>query len=110
MVTIRGTLSLEDCIVDATAEPESLQAAGDKWGFDGAGRFAHSGMLRSALWIREDLEQSGLLLSQASTGSNGGGGITNVVVVGHSLGAGAAVVLAWLLRPAFPSLKCFAYG
>ncbi len=28
IVTIRGTLSLEDCISDALAEPISMQAAG----------------------------------------------------------------------------------
>lgn len=29
---------------------------------------------------------------------------------GHSLGAGAAVVLAALLRPQYPALKCFAFS
>jgi hypothetical protein len=31
-------------------------------------------------------------------------------VVGHSLGAGAAVLLAFLLRGQYPDLKCFTYG
>ena len=80
IVTIRGTLSLEDCISDALADAASLQAAGfiiykikiihdstyipiigEKWGFDGSTKFAHSGMLRAAMWIRNDLESSGLL-------------------------------------------------
>lgn len=33
-----------------------------------------------------------------------------VVVVGHSLGAGTAVLLSYLLRPTFPSLCCYTYG
>ena len=33
----------------------------------------------------------------------------NLVVVGHSLGGGVAQVLSLMLRPSFPSLRCFAY-
>ena len=31
-------------------------------------------------------------------------------LTGHSLGAGTAVVLASLMRPQYPSLKCFAFS
>ncbi|NWR80222.1 DGLA lipase, partial [Centropus unirufus] len=33
-----------------------------------------------------------------------------LIVVGHSLGAGTAAILSFLLRPQYPSLKCFAYS
>jgi hypothetical protein len=33
----------------------------------------------------------------------------DLVVVGHSLGGGCAQVLSLMLRPSFPSLRCFAY-
>lgn len=33
-----------------------------------------------------------------------------LVVVGHSLGAGIASLLALLLRPMFPKLRCFAFS
>ena len=33
----------------------------------------------------------------------------NLVVVGHSLGGGCAQVLSLMLRPSFPSLRCYAY-
>ena len=32
-----------------------------------------------------------------------------LVLCGHSLGAGVASILSIMLRPSFPSLKCFAY-
>ena len=148
VISIRGTLSLEDCISDALADAASLEAAGEKWGFDGAGKFAHSGMLRAAMWIRQDLETSGLLsdllqsvnkagdevlfVNENQTDSavrrpmstDRGGSLKGpnlytplnkkkyrqLVVVGHSLGAGTAAVLSILLRPAYPSLISFAYG
>ncbi|RYH15727.1 hypothetical protein EON65_31270 [archaeon] len=34
----------------------------------------------------------------------------SLILTGHSLGAGVAVLLALLLKDAFPSLRCFAYG
>jgi pimeloyl-ACP methyl ester carboxylesterase len=164
VVTIRGTLSLEDCISDAMADATSMHPAGDKWGFDGGGKFAHSGMLRAAMWIRADLHASGLLCdlllprggdtrggegpppagagdvptdtavrragtadpasaysASACSASAYSAGATlstplnkkkyrQLVVVGHSLGAGTAAVLAMLLRPAYPSLVSFCYG
>lgn len=33
----------------------------------------------------------------------------NLVVVGHSLGGGCAQVLSLMLRPSFPSLRCYAF-
>lgn len=61
VITIRGSMSLEDCITDAIADPVELKAAGERWGFDGVGRYAHGGFLSAALYIREDLENSHIL-------------------------------------------------
>ena len=33
-----------------------------------------------------------------------------IVITGHSLGAGTAALLAILLRPKYPDLKCFTYS
>lgn len=57
IISIRGTLSLEDCITDAMAEPAEMTEAGEQWGFHGQNRWAHEGMLRSALHIRQDLDE-----------------------------------------------------
>lgn len=34
----------------------------------------------------------------------------NLVLTGHSLGAGAATVLSFLLYSQYPNLKCYAYS
>eukprot|EP00752_Nemacystus_decipiens_P012915 g11430.t1 len=75
IITIRGTHSFEDFLVDAMAEPRSLESVGEEWGFDGSGMHAHEGILRRAEWIRRDLETSGvlqLLLGPASVGDGWG--------------------------------------
>lgn len=38
-----------------------MEEAGNRWGFNGKGRWAHRGMMRAAEAIREDLEKTGLL-------------------------------------------------
>lgn len=41
VVSIRGTMSLEDCLVDLQADPVCMDESGRRWGFDGSGMFAH---------------------------------------------------------------------
>lgn len=122
VVCIRGTLSLEDCITDATFEPWELTQVGNKWGFDGRGKWGHSGMVRAADRIRDQLEQVEVL-KRIFYGRSSSPSITTplhddwaryshyrMTVIGHSLGAGAAVILAMMLRATHPNLQCFAYG
>ena len=60
--------------------------------------YAHVGMVRSAKWIRADLVSRGLLNSLRKQLQLGGAyAHFDVVVTGHSLGAGTAVLLACLL-------------
>mmetsp|Transcript_24091 Transcript_24091/g.30116 ORF Transcript_24091/g.30116 Transcript_24091/m.30116 type:complete len:731 (-) Transcript_24091:196-2388(-) len=123
VLAIRGTLSLEDCIVDALAEPLPLDEAGAKWGFDGSGEYCHSGMMLRAEWIREDIDKTQILhmllqgkgssarlrdnptepLVQDCTGYG-------LKVVGHSLGAGCAVMCSLMLLREYPHLQCLAYS
>jgi hypothetical protein len=178
VIAIRGSLSIEDCITDAVADPIELLEAGLRWGFDGKNRFVHTGFLTAALSIREELEDTGILdhvfcQSKATdpkdreptlrsesgvfVGSRDCEPASEVsaaeaeeemqsfqrlalhvvfqicfligtflfllhspkrdqqkcyrlVVVGHSLGAAAAAVLALLLRNQYPQVKCIGYG
>jgi sn1-specific diacylglycerol lipase len=56
VIAIRGTYSLDDVVADLTMLPESLKEWGEKCGFDSEDCFVHSGMLKSSVWIYNDLE------------------------------------------------------
>ena len=136
VISIRGTMSLEDCVRDIDIQPVEMHAAGEKYGFDGRGRYAHGGMLDAAMAIREFLRTSTALsaayqlLGKMSSPSDHSGSLytsidhhihaplnggnqhndVNLVLVGHSLGAGIAAILAKLMRATYPDLKCYGYG
>jgi hypothetical protein len=57
VLAIRGTLSLDDCLSDVMVRPLELYDLGAELGFDGKGRYCHSGMLASAEWIYRDLKR-----------------------------------------------------
>jgi sn1-specific diacylglycerol lipase len=135
IITVRGTLSLEDAVADAIAEPRPLDDIGEIYGFNGKGRFAHGGFLKSAIWIREDLRNHphvmdllaavagsspvGMTMNRESMDVSGCSNLESplqplvvkrLVIVGHSLGAGVAALLAMLMKNEYPTLHCFGYG
>jgi sn1-specific diacylglycerol lipase len=57
VVTIRGTLSLDDIVADLTLKPESLNDWGKRCGFDGSEYYVHKGVLKCTGWIYKDLER-----------------------------------------------------
>ena len=137
VVTCRGSLSLADLLTDAMIEPESLMRAGERWGFDGRGNYAHSGMLLVAENIRIQLQKSGILhkllgieathevptnLDEKEMNVKVEENVKakldelpdctgyDLVVLGHSLGGGVAAILSLMLKPEFPDLRCIAYS
>ncbi|KAL7537869.1 hypothetical protein ACHAWF_005927, partial [Thalassiosira exigua] len=55
VLSIRGSLTLEDCVVDVLLDPCPLDALGEEHGFDGTGQRCHGGVLECAQWLHEDL-------------------------------------------------------
>lgn len=55
VLSIRGSLTLEDCVVDVLLDPSPLDALGEEYGFMGAGQYCHGGVLECANWLHRDL-------------------------------------------------------
>lgn len=121
VISIRGTLSLEDCMTDVRADIVEMIDAGEQWGFNGKGKFTHEGFLNCALNIRSDLDKYKVLEQIFGNSSDSGNLYSessewiyaknyNLIVTGHSLGAGTASVLTYLLQKAYPKVKCYSFG
>eukprot|EP00092_Neocalanus_flemingeri_P013473 GFUD01014531.1.p1 GENE.GFUD01014531.1~~GFUD01014531.1.p1 ORF type:complete len:720 (+),score=230.78 GFUD01014531.1:162-2321(+) len=122
VVSIRGTLSLHDMLTDLRGEPgkmadESVKGVNVDW-------HGHQGMVNAARYVYRRLHGM-------ETGRDGGKegrcsrrdllGLAlatpdyagySIVVTGHSLGAGTAAILAFLLRARYRGTKvtCYAYS
>uniref|UniRef100_UPI00358FED08 diacylglycerol lipase-beta-like n=1 Tax=Myxine glutinosa TaxID=7769 RepID=UPI00358FED08 len=100
VVAVRGTLSLQDVLTDLSTDHEDVEIDGVP-----EGGSAHRGIMRAAQYVQERLIRDEIFNIAFSRGSG-----YALTIVGHSLGAGTAALLAVLLRPTFPTLRCFAYS
>lgn len=105
VVSIRGTLSMQDVLTDLNAEGDvlPLDPPRDDW-------LGHKGMVQAAVYIKQKLQTENLV--QRALQHNPARGTDNfdLVLIGHSLGAGTAAILAILMKPEYPSLQCFSYS
>lgn len=107
LVLIRGSKSVQDLLTDIQAHPEEIGASGSgsepredtPGGFVDA--FAHNGMLKAAMWIKDRIVKSLRILHNEGY---------HIVFAGHSLGAGCASLLSVMLQKEFEDLECFAYA
>mmetsp|Transcript_29304 Transcript_29304/g.33654 ORF Transcript_29304/g.33654 Transcript_29304/m.33654 type:complete len:975 (+) Transcript_29304:140-3064(+) len=104
ILAIRGTLSLEDCLVDVLVHPDPLDELGRMYGFDGEGQYCHSGVLSCVKYILNDLERHGILDSLL-TGVGAPYSHYALRITGHSLGGGCSVLLGYCMRQRFPNLR-----
>lgn len=116
VLAVRGTLSIQDCMTDCIAEEAALDTLGMP------GQVAHEGMYRAACNIIGSLRNHNLLpllLKDGHVPDSHSFRVADelqdcrgfdLVVCGHSLGAGAAALLTMLLRSEWPQVRCLAYS
>ncbi|XP_020760040.1 diacylglycerol lipase-beta isoform X3 [Odocoileus virginianus] len=100
VVAVRGTMSLQDILTDLSAESEPLNLeceVQDCW--------AHKGISQAARYVYRRLVNDGILSQAFSIAPE-----YRLVVVGHSLGAGAAALLALMLKSLYPQVRCYAFS
>lgn len=105
VISIRGTLSLEDILTDLNASEEilPLNPPREDW-------FTHKGILEAAINIKQQLEDRGLIEQALNHSFEKGSNSYDLVILGHSLGGGTAAILALLLKESYPSVKCYAFA
>ena len=108
VISIRGTFSLEDVIVVMLAEGKRLTANElpvDVRPNEAADFYVHMGILSTARNLRDLILRLRLIEKARAKRPT-----YPLVVCGHSLGAGVASVLAFLLRKYHPEVKAYAYS
>lgn len=100
VVAVRGTMSLQDVLTDLSAESENLELD-----IELQDCVAHKGIAQAARYIYRRLVNDGILSQAFSVAPE-----YRLILVGHSLGAGAAALLAIMLRGAYPQVRAYAFS
>lgn len=100
VVAVRGTMSLQDILTDLSAENETLNLECEVQDCS-----AHKGISQAARYVYRRLVNDGILSQAFSIAPE-----YRLVIVGHSLGAGAAALLAIMLRQSHPQVRCYAFS
>lgn len=108
VLSVRGTLSVADCITDLLYEPAGLDGTllGSNEGIP-PGSMAHNGVLGCARALHADLQKRGTLRDALEAPQHRG---WTLIITGHSLGAGVATLLGLMLRSWRPELKVWAFS
>lgn len=106
VISVRGTLSLQDIITDLNAEGDLLPVnpPRENW-------LAHKGMIEAAVYIQTELAKNKIIERALSFDIEKNTQSYTIVLVGHSLGAGVCSILSILLKQSkYPDLTCYAYS
>ncbi|XP_069107342.1 diacylglycerol lipase-alpha-like [Argopecten irradians] len=95
----------EDVLTDLKADAETLplDPVKEEW-------VGHKGMVQAAVYIQRKLKDDRILAKAFGVDLDKGTQKYDLVLVGHSLGAGTASILAILLRQEYPTLHCYAFS
>ncbi|ULT98459.1 hypothetical protein L3Y34_000080 [Caenorhabditis briggsae] len=113
VITIRGSCSLIDLVTDLSLEDELMTVDVDQdatlsqdENIDRRGDVrVHRGMLRSARYVFDTLNKNKILNDLFISNPN-----YQLVVCGHSLGAGVGSLLTMLLKQEYPRVICYAFA
>lgn len=107
VVSVRGSLSLDDLVTDVHIDPQCVYDLGQKHGFEvDENQYCHAGVVASARNLYADLERHGLLEQLLRNDYPD----YHLRLVGHSLGAGICTLLGYMLKSRFPSLRVFNFS
>ncbi len=67
-------------------------------------------MIDAAQYIYHKLKEEHLITRAFNADKEKGPHTFDLICVGHSLGAGTASILAFMLRQEYPRTRCFAYS
>lgn len=105
VVTTRGSLSIYDAITDFYGQPDSFPLDGcpSDW-------LCHRGIAKAAQYVKTILETQGILEEAFKSRPDLQSETYDLILCGHSLGAGVAAILGILLRQQYPNLKVYLYS
>lgn len=107
VVSIRGTVGIEDAITDLNGEIDMFPSIGGRSRTDW---LCHRGMLQAAIHLKEKLKELNLIENPSQRDTAWGTNTFGLVIVGHSLGAGTASILGILLKEEYPDLECYCFS
>ena len=105
VVAIRGSMSLSDMVTDmnGTIDKVPIEGCPDDW-------LCHRGITRAAQYVKESILNGHILDRAFNCRPDLGSKEYQLILCGHSLGAGAAAILGILLREQYPSLRAYLYS
>lgn len=92
-------------MTDLNAESETIPLHPPREDWTG-----HKGMVQAAQYILNKIEAEELIERARNRKPERGTNDFEIVIVGHSLGAGTASILGILLRETYSTLQCFCYA